>query len=89
MKITTEIRISPIWKDRILDLIRIVAILLCFYTMLLVITGDWVKYNMPVIITVFMIVTMICIIIMGEKIRSDDPKLKALQAEYIRQKALG
>jgi len=82
----TEIAISPIWKDRILDLIRIAAILLCFYTMFLVVSGDWIKYNIPVIITVFMSVTIVLIILMGEKIRSDDPVLKKLQEEWIKLK---
>ena len=82
----TEVSISPLWKDRILDLIRIVAILFCFYTIFLVISGDWVKYNMPVIITAFMSITIVCIIIMGEKIRSSDPILAKLEADYQRLK---
>ena len=81
-------KLSPIWKDRILDLIRIVAIILCFYTIMLVITGNWTKYNMPLIITWFMSVTIVCIILMGEKIRADDPVLQALQKEWLRQKNL-
>ena len=84
---TLTISISPIWKDRVLDLIRIVSILLCFYTIMLAITGDWVKYNMPVIITIFMSITILCIIIMGEKIRSDDPILQELQKKYLELKA--
>ncbi len=79
-------RVSPIWKYRILDLIRIAAIILCFYTIMLVITGDWTKYNMPLIITVFMSVTIVCIVLLGEKIRTDDPVLKKLQDEWVRQK---
>ena len=79
-------RLSPIWKYRVLDLIRIASIILCFYTIMLVITGDWTKYNMPLIIMIFMIVTIVCIILMGEKIRTDDPVLRKLQEEWIRQK---
>ena len=82
----TEIAISPIWKDRILDLIRIVAILLEFYTIWLINSGDSVKYNIPLIITVFMSVNIVLIILMGEKIRSDDPVLKKLQEEWVKLK---
>ena len=82
----TEIAISPIWKDRLLDLIRIVAILLEFYTIWLINSGDSVKYNIPVIITFFMSINIVLIILMGEKIRSDDPVLKKLQEEWIKLK---
>ena len=82
----TEIAISPIWKDRLLDLIRIVAILLEFYTIWLINSGDTVKYNIPLIITVFMSINIVLIILMGEKIRSDDPVLKKLQEEWVKLK---
>ena len=79
----TEISISPLWKDRILDLIRIANVLLSFYSIWLVNSGDWTKYNIPLIITIFMVVNILLTIIMGEKIRSDDPKLKGIQKAYV------
>lgn len=78
--------VSPIWKDRILDLLRISNIILSFYTIMLVITGDPVKYNIPLIVTIFMIINILTTILMGEKIRSDDPVLRKLQEEWVRQK---
>jgi len=82
----TEISISPIWKDRILDVVRIANVLLSFYSIWLVNSGDWEKYNIPLIITVFMIVNIFLTIIMGEKIRSDDPILQELQKKWIELK---
>ena len=84
-----EISISPIWKDRILDLIRIVNILLSFYTIWLVVSGDPVKYNIPLIITVFMVINIILAVLLGEHMRSLDPNLMELEKEYQRQKGLG
>ena len=81
---TVNISISPIWKDRILDLIRILDILLCFYTIWLVNSGDEAKYNIPLIITVFMIVNIVLTITLGEHMRSLDPKLVELEKEYHR-----
>ena len=81
-----EISISPIWKDRILDLIRFVSVLLSFYTIWLVVSGDWEKYNMPAIITIFMVVNIVLTIILGERLRSLDPKIVELEAEYQRLK---
>ena len=81
-----EISISPMWKARFLDLIRIVSIILSFYTMMLVITGDPIKYNIPLIVTIFMITNIILTIILGEHLRSQDPTLMDLQKEYKRIK---
>lgn len=78
----TEISISPIWKDRILDLIRIASILLSFYTIWLVLSGDATKYNIPIIITFFMGVNIVLTIMLGERIRSLDPVLMELEADY-------
>ena len=81
-----EISVSPLWKARILDLIRIVSIILSFYTMMLAITGDRVKYNIPLIITIFMSVNIFLTVLLGEHLRSLDPKLMELQEEYKRLK---
>ena len=77
-----EISISPIWKDRVLDLIRFATVILQFYTIWLVNSGDWEKYNIPLIITIFMVVCMILTIVLGEHTRSLDPVLAELQADY-------
>ena len=82
----TEISISPIWKDRILDLIRIASILLSMYTIWLVLSGDATKYNLPGIITGFMIVNIVLTILLGERIRSLDPVLMKLEEDYQRLK---
>ena len=82
----TEVSMSPLWKARILDLIRIVSIILSFYTMMLAITGDRVKYNIPLIITIFMSVNIFLTVLLGEHLRSLDPKLMELQEEYKRLK---
>ena len=79
--------ISPIWKDRILDLIRIVNILLSFYSIWLVNSGNEAKYNIPLIITIFMIVNIFLTILLGEHMRSLDPKLVELEKEYQQIKA--
>ena len=79
---TVKISISPIWKDRILDLIRIANVLLSFYTMWLVNSGDHTKYNIPLIITIFMIVNIVLTIMLGEKVRSSDPVLMKLELDY-------
>ena len=81
-----EVRISPLWKDRILDLIRIVNILLSFYTVWLINSGDATKYNIPLIVTIFMIVNIVLTILLGEHMRSLDPELTKLQEEYNRIK---
>lgn len=84
-----EISISPIWKDRILDLIRIANVLLSFYSIWLINSGDTAKYNIPLIITIFMVVNIILTILLGEHARSLDPKIIELEKEYQRQKGLG
>ena len=84
-----EISISPIWKDRVLDLIRFATVILQFYTIWLVNSGDWEKYNIPLIITIFMVVCMILTIVLGEHTRSLDPVLAELQADYKKQKERG
>ena len=85
----TEISISPLWKDRFLDTIRILSVLLSFYTIWLVNSGDATKYNLPLIITVFMGVNIVLTILLGEKIRSSDPILAQLEADYQKLKAKG
>jgi len=82
----TEINISPLWKDRILDLIRIINIILSFYTVWLVNSGDTVRYNIPLIITIFMVVNIILTVLLGEHMRALDPKIVELEREYQRLK---
>lgn len=77
-----EINVSPIWQDRFLDLIRIVNILLSMYTIWLVVSGDTIKYNIPVIITIFMVINIVLTILLGERIRSLDPILAKLEDDY-------
>ena len=84
-----EISISPLWQARLLDLIRIVNILLSFYTIWLVVAGDSVKYNIPLIITIFMVVNITLTILLGEHMRSLDPNLMELEKEYRRIKGEG
>ena len=78
----TELTMSPLWKARLLDLIRIVNILLSFYTMMLVITGDPIKYNIPLIVTIFMAINIFLTVLLGEHLRSLDPNLMELEKEY-------
>ena len=85
----TELTISPLWKARLLDLIRILSIILSFYTMMLVVTGNPVKYNIPLIVTIFMIANIFLTILLGEHLRSQDTTLMELQADYKKQKARG
>ena len=82
----TEINMSPLWKARFLDLIRIVNIILSFYTIMLVVTGDPVKYNIPLIVTIFMSVNIALTILLGEHLRSLDANLMELEKEYRRIK---
>ena len=84
-----ELYMSPLWKARFLDLIRIVNILLSFYTIMLVITGDPIKYNIPLIVTIFMGINITLTILLGEHLRSLDPNLMELEKEYQRVKGLG
>lgn len=77
-----ELSVSPLWKDRILDLIRIVNILLSFYTVWLINSGDDIKYNIPLIITIFMVVNIVLTILLGEHMRSLDPATAKLEKEY-------
>ena len=84
-----EVSVSPIWKDRALDLIRIVNILLSFYSIWLVNSGDTTKYNIPLIITIFMSINIVLAILLGEHMRSLDPDLARLQQEYQRIKERG
>ena len=86
---TWEVSISPIWKDRALDVIRFVSVILQFYTIWLVNSGNWEKYNMPLIITIFMVICIVLTVMLGEHMRSLDPTLMALEKEYKRQKGLG
>lgn len=81
-----EFNISPMWQARLLDLIRIVNILLSFYTIWLVVAGDTIKYNIPLIITIFMVVNIVLTILLGEHMRSLDPNLMELEKEYRRIK---
>ena len=53
---------------------------------MLAITGDRVKYNIPLIITIFMSVNIFLTVLLGEHLRSLDPKLMELQKEYKRLK---
>jgi len=85
----TELTMSPLWKARLLDLIRIVSIILSFYTMMLVITGDPIKYNIPLIVTIFMVTNIVLTILLGEHLRTLDATLMELEKEYQRQKGLG
>lgn len=84
-----ELSVSPLWRARFLDLIRIVNILLSFYTIMLVITGDPIKYNIPLIVTIFMAINITLTILLGEHLRSLDPNLMELEKEYRRIKARG
>ena len=77
---------SPLWKARLLDLIRIMSIILSFYTMMLVVTGNPVKYNIPLIVTIFMIVNIFLTVLLGEHLRSLDANLMELEKEYRRIK---
>ena len=77
-----ELSVSPLWKDRILDLIRILNIILSFYTIWLVVSGDPVKYNIPLIVTIFMVINIILTILLGEHMRALDPKIVQLEKEY-------
>jgi len=85
----TELTMSPLWKARLLDLIRIVSIILSFYTMMLVITGDPVKYDIPLIVTIFMVTNIVLVILLGEHLRTLDPNIMALEKEYREIKARG
>ena len=85
----TELTMSPLWKARLLDLIRIVSIILSFWTIMLVVTGDPVKYNIPLIITLFMAINIFLTILLGEHLRSLDTTLMDLEKEYKKQKARG
>ena len=72
---------SRLWKERILDFIRIVAIILAFYTIWLALDGNTVKYNIPVIIAWFMGVEIFLWILYGEYNRSQDLKVEELEKD--------
>ena len=76
-----QIQLSRIWKERILDLVRIFAIVLAMYTMWLVNSGDPIRYNIPVIVTIFMVLNIAFIIILGEYNRLQEYSVEALEKE--------
>ena len=66
---------SKLWKERLLDFIRIISIILCFYSIWLAIDGDTVKYDIPVIIAYFQGINIFLWILYGEAIRTQDAKI--------------
>ena len=76
------LKLSKIWKDRFLDFIRIISIILCFYSIWLAIDGDTDKYNIPVIIACFQGVNIFLWILYGEAMRMQDAKIEWFEDKY-------
>jgi nitroimidazol reductase NimA-like FMN-containing flavoprotein (pyridoxamine 5'-phosphate oxidase superfamily) len=77
-----ELGLSKIWKERLLDFIRIVAILLCMHVIWLATSGDTEKYNIPVIIAWEAGMIIFFWILYGEAMRTADYKIEELEDKY-------
>ena len=81
-----KLNVSRIWKDRLLDLIRILSIILAFWTIWLERSGDRMIYNIEDIITIFMALNIFFTILLGEYNRVQDYKLENFEDELERIK---
>ena len=81
-----KLNLSRIWKDRILDLIRILSIILAFWTIWLERSGDRTIYNIEDIITIFMAFNIFFTILLGEYNRIQDYKIETFEDELNRIK---
>ena len=81
-----KLNLTRIWKDRLLDLIRILSIILAFWTIWLERSGDRTIYNIEDIITIFMAFNILFTILLGEYNRVQDYKLENFEDELERIK---
>lgn len=77
---------SRLWKERLLDFIRFVAVILAFWSIWLALDGNTEKYNIPVIIAWFQGLIIFFIILMGEYNRTAESKVDELEKDLNRIK---
>jgi len=82
------IEITPIWRERFLDLIRIIAMLLSFHIVMFALSGDPEKYDILSIIPVEAGFVVFLIVLLGEQMRitkfeieEKDDKIQQLEKE--------
>ena len=83
-----DVRMSKIWRERFLDLIRIVALLLSFHILMFALSGDPEKYDILAIIPIEAGIVIFLIILLGEQMRvhkfeieEKDDKIVELESE--------
>ena len=83
-----DVRMSKIWRERFLDLIRIVALLLTFHVLMFALSGDPEKYDILAIIPIEAGIVIFLIILLGEQMRvhkfeieEKDDKIVELESE--------
>lgn len=88
-----DVRMSKIWRERFLDLIRIVALLLTFHMLMFALSGDPEKYDILSIIPIEAGVVIFLIILLGEQMRvhkfdieEKDDKIAELESELVKLK---
>lgn len=88
-----DVRMSKIWRERFLDLIRIVALLLTFHILMFALSGDPEKYDILSIIPIEAGVVIFLIILLGEQMRvhkfdieEKDDKIAELESELVKLK---